>query len=98
MYVVLQFGLNNCQIKLGFVQVNTKSTREMSDVPQLLFHVVYVNTCRLATLNILLINTKVPRSSKKLIAGVKEKHDKVCLLLSVAVTVGRFCKLFSLQS
>ena len=33
--------------------------------------------CRLAKLQILLINTKVPRGSKKLIAGVREKHDKV---------------------
>ena len=36
---------------------------------------------RLATLDILLINTKVPRSSKKLIAGVREKHDMVCVYI-----------------
>ena len=37
----------------------------------------FYSPCRLAKLDILLINTKVPRSSKKLIAAVREKHDKV---------------------
>ena len=32
------FGLDTCQIKLGFVQVNTKSARKMSCDVWLLFH------------------------------------------------------------
>ena len=42
---------------------------------------------RLATLDILLINTKVPRSSKKLIAGVREKHDTVCVYTYMHILV-----------
>ena len=34
--ITLNFGLDTCQIKVGIVQVNTKSARKMSDV-QLLF-------------------------------------------------------------
>ena len=34
---VAYFGSDICQIKLGFVQVNTKSAQKMSDV-RLLFH------------------------------------------------------------
>ena len=38
--VALYFGLDICQIKLGFVQVNLKSAQEMSDV-RLLFHALH---------------------------------------------------------
>ena len=38
--VALYFGSDICQIKLGFIQVNPKSARKMSDV-QLLFHTLY---------------------------------------------------------
>ena len=37
--VALYFGLDICQIKLGFVQINLKSATKKSDV-QLLFHVL----------------------------------------------------------
>ena len=38
--VALYFGSDKCQIKLGFVQVNPKSARKMSDV-RLLFHALW---------------------------------------------------------
>ena len=39
--ITLNFGSDTCQIKVGIVQVNTKSAQKMSDV-RLLFHVLYV--------------------------------------------------------
>ena len=39
--VALHFGSDICQIKLGFVQVNSKSARKMSDV-RLLFHALHL--------------------------------------------------------
>ena len=41
MYLSIIFGSYICQIKLGFVQVNTKSARKMSDI-RLLFHALHV--------------------------------------------------------
>ena len=38
--ITLNFGLDTCQIKVGIVQVNTKSAWKMSDV-RLLFHALY---------------------------------------------------------
>lgn len=35
-------------------------------------------THRMPQLRILLINTKVPRSTKKMVSGVRERYDKVC--------------------
>ena len=35
--ITLNFGSDTCQIKVGIVQVNTKSAQKMSDV-RLLFH------------------------------------------------------------
>ena len=32
---------------------------------------------RVPEVSVLLVNTKVPRSTKKLVAGVKEKYDMV---------------------
>ena len=48
--VALYFGSDVCQIKLGFVQVNTKSARKISDV-RLLFCAlhVYGNSYELTT-------------------------------------------------
>ena len=40
--VALYFGLDICQIKLGFVQVNTKSARKMSDVRPLFHALLWV--------------------------------------------------------
>ena len=40
--MALYFGSDICQIKLGFVQVNPKSARKMSDV-RLLFHALHVD-------------------------------------------------------
>ena len=40
--VALYFGSDICQIKLGFVQVNTKSAWKMSDV-RLLCHALHVH-------------------------------------------------------
>ena len=37
-------------------------------------------------LRILLVNTKVPRSTKKMVAGVRERYDKVSIALVVLVT------------
>ena len=33
--------------------------------------------CSVPSLRILLIDTKVPRSTKRLVAGVRERYDKV---------------------
>ena len=38
--IALKFGSDTCQIKVGIVQVNTKSGRKMSDV-RLLFHALH---------------------------------------------------------
>ena len=38
--ITLNFGLDTCQIKVGIVQVNTKSAQKMSDV-RLSFHTLY---------------------------------------------------------
>ena len=43
--VTLYFGSNICQIKLGFVQVNPKSARKMSDA-RLLFHALCIALLR----------------------------------------------------
>ena len=39
--IALNFGSDTCQIKVGIVQVNTKSGRKMSDV-RLLFHALRI--------------------------------------------------------
>ena len=41
--ITLNFGSDTCQIKVGIVQVNTKSAEKMSDV-RLLFHALYIRT------------------------------------------------------
>lgn len=43
---------------------------------------------RMPNLRILLINTKVPRSTKVLVEGVRKKYDKVCLEVHCVLECG----------
>ena len=45
----------------------------MCEVFVLTFHVLY----SMPQVRVLLVNTKVPRSTKKMVAGVRELHNKV---------------------
>ena len=49
-------------------------------------HPLHCHSIRMPNLRILLVNTKVPRSTKKMVAGVRERYDKVSIALVVLVT------------
>jgi len=40
--------------------------------------------CRMPQFRILLINTRVPRSTKQLVEGVRQRHDMVSLAVEYA--------------
>ena len=44
----------------------------------------FIPNHRMPKLSILLVYTKVPRSTKKIVAGVRQNHTKVCLTLTLS--------------